>query len=223
MGFSSEQKIILKIGWFSSWIAVVVFVLYAITLLAGGVIYGLPVEPFFIIAEILTILGAIVLVLLMGCIHYRMSGHRRLFTFLGTGWMFVMAGITIMVHMAELTVARQLNTSVRTAFASVYDFEWPSLLYGIEFVAWHIGFGLSVLFASFAFKKVGKENRIRMGLRWVGIFCLAGLIGPATGNLYWRLVGVFGYAILFPVVCIPIAGIFRKEWLAVDHENTIQS
>jgi len=189
---------------------VVICIVYAATLLAGGVVHGLPREPYFALAEILTMMSSAVLVMLMAAIHVRTPTPYKIFSLLGLGWMFVLAGITMTVHFAELTVGRQLHGEARAAFARLFDFEWPSLLYAVEFVAWHIGFGLSTLFAAFAFQGSRQERMVRAGLITTGMLCLAGLAGPAVGNLNWRLTGVFGYTVVFPVVCIGIARLFKN-------------
>lgn len=51
---------------------------------------------------------------------------------------------------------------------------------------------------------------VRAGLITTGMLCLAGLAGPAVGNLNWRLTGVFGYTVVFPVGCIGIARLFKN-------------
>jgi hypothetical protein len=203
------DKHILKIGMWSAWIIVPMWVLYAAVLFAGGVVKGLPREPYFALAEILTIISALVLVILMSAIHLCTARPFRIFSLLGLGWMFITAGITVTVHFAELTVGRQLDASTRNTFAPIFDFKWPALLWGIELGAWHLGFGLSVLFAAFAFQGNGREKAARIGLITTGLLCLFGLIGPVVGDLTWRLIGVFGYGVVFPIVGVLIARVFR--------------
>jgi hypothetical protein len=201
---------ILNIGRLSTWTIVVINIIYATTLFAGGVVSGLPKEPFFAMAEIITIISSVILCILMAAIHLCTSKPFKIFSLLALGWMFITAGITVTVHMAELTVFRQFDPETKNQFERLFVFEWPSLLYGIEFVAWHIGFGLSLLFAAFAFQGNGKEKVVRIGLITVGLLCLIGLIGPAIGNLVWRLIGVFGYGIVFPIICAIMAQVFKN-------------
>jgi hypothetical protein len=201
---------VLKIGMLTAWITVAIFILYAAILFAGGVVKGLPREPYFALAEIFTIISALVLVILISAIHICTSVRFKIFSLIGLGWMFVTAGITFTVHFTELTVARQIDASTRATFAPIFDFEWPALLWGIELGAWHIGFGLSVLFIAFAFQGNGTEKSVRIGLIITGLLCLFGLIGPVTGDLIWRLIGVFGYGVVFPIVCVMIARVFKN-------------
>ena len=201
----------LLFGRFTAWSIVVICVIYAGILLAGGVVYGLPKEPYFAIAEVLTIISAIMLVILAASIHAWASTNVKIYSLLGLGWMFVMAGITITVHISELTVARQLDRTARVSLSQVFDFEWPSLLYGIEFVAWHVGLGLSAIFLALVFKRGKRELIVKSGLLFVGFLCLLGLVGPAVGNMNWRLIGVFGYVVVLPITCIVLVGVFNKS------------
>jgi hypothetical protein len=40
--------------------------------------------------------------------------------------------------------------------------------------------------------------------------CIAGLIGPALGNIDLRLIGEFGYWFVFPAACRLVAIVFWK-------------
>ena len=84
------------------------------------------------------------------------------------------------------------------------------MMFAIELVAWHLFFGLSMFFAAFAFKGVGKEKIVKQGLIITGILCIVGLIGPVIGDLKWRMMGIFGYGILFPIICVYIARVFKN-------------
>ena len=51
---------------------------------------------------------------------------------------------------------------------------------------------------------------MRTGLRVSGALCLAGLLGPALGDFIWRLPGVLGYGVVFPLLCLVIGYVFRR-------------
>jgi len=42
-----------------------------------------------------------------------------------------------------------------------------------------------------------------------GVLCVLGLLGPALANPSLRLIGVFGYGVVFPVACVLIGFVFR--------------
>ena len=88
------------IGRLSASATVVICIVYAATLLAGGVVHGLSREPYFALAELLTMISSVVLVMLMAAIHLRTPAPYKIFSLLGLGWMFVLAGITMTVHIA---------------------------------------------------------------------------------------------------------------------------
>ena len=62
---------------------------------------------------------------------------------------------------------------------------------------------LDDFFAAFVF--TGRRYRgIRWGLLASAALCLVGLVGPATGVLAWRGLGIVGYVVVFPVTCIAL-------------------
>jgi hypothetical protein len=95
-------------------------------------------------------------------------------------------------------------------FARLFGFEWPSLIYAVELLAWHLFLGLSLVFVSFAFVGRGRQAAVRIGLTASGLLCLAGLIGPVVGDLNWRFIGVLGYGVVFPIVCFMIGLLFKN-------------
>ena len=99
--------------------------------------------------------------------------------------MLAAAALTVTVHVVELTVARRVGPGMIPGFRYLFGFQWPSLLYGIDIVAWDIFFGLSLLFAVPVFR-ASRNLAAGNGLLLSGVLCLAGIIGPAVGNLAWR-------------------------------------
>lgn len=101
----------------------------------------------------------------------------------------------------------------------MFGFEWPSLLMAIEFLAWHLFFGLALPFAAFGFRGGGKVAVVRIGLVASGVLRLAGLLGPAVGDLIWRLPGAVAYGVVFPLVCLMIGIVFKKRrrrWVKIN-------
>jgi hypothetical protein len=43
------------------------------------------------------------------------------------------------------------------------------------------------------------------------VLCFAGVIGPVSGHMRLQLIGILGYAVVFPVVCFVLAKLFRRE------------
>jgi hypothetical protein len=199
----------LRLGMWTAWTLFALYLAYETSLFAGGVVQGVPKDPFLAIAEVFDIVGALLQVILIATIHECAPRRTKSQTLLALGWMLVMAGLTISVHFVMLTVGRQIDAATFTGYTRVFGWEWPSLLYAVELAAWHLFFGLSLLFAASAFRGRGRQALVRVGLRVTGVLCIVGLVGPAVGNLNWRMIGVFGYGVVFPLVCIPIALVFR--------------
>jgi hypothetical protein len=200
---------VLRFGMWMAWSVSALYVVYIATLFAGGVASGVPREPYLSVAEVLTTVGAVLQVALFAAIHECTRPGRRIFSLTALGWMFAMATLTMAAHVAQLTVARRIDLTAIPDMSYVYGWEWPSLLYAIELTAWHLLFGLSLLFAAPVFAGRGRPATVGLGLYLAGALCLIGLIGPAVGNLGWRFIGVVGYGVVFPAVCVVLALVFR--------------
>ena len=189
----------------SAWFVVAISVAYAAIMVAGFGSLGnltdpLP-DPYLAVAELLILLMAPVMVVLMAAVHACAPVHLRMFSMIAFGWMLVAACLTMTVHVVELVVARRVDPGAVPGFARLFDFAWPSMLYAVDVVAWDLMLGLSLLFAAFVF--TGRRYRgVRWGLLASAALCLVGLVGPATGVLAWRGIGIFGYVVAFPVTCV---------------------
>jgi hypothetical protein len=127
--------------------------------------------------------------------------------------MLVVAALTMTVHFVELVVARRIQPATVPGFARIFGFQWPSMQYAVDVAAWDLFLGVSLLFAAAVF--AGRRHRAaRIGLLASGALCLAGLIGPATDQLGWRGIGIFGYAVVFPITCLAISRAFRRTPLS---------
>jgi hypothetical protein len=199
----------LRLGMWIAWAIFALYIAYEASLFAGGVARGVPVDPYLAIAEVLDIVGALLQVILIAIIHECAPRRAKSLTRIALGWMLVMTGLTVSVHFVMLTVGRQIDVATFPGYARVFGWEWPSLLYAVELAAWHLFFGLSLLFAAPAFPGRGRQVLVRFGLLVTGVLCIIGVVGPAIGDLNWRMIGVFGYGVVFPLVCIAIALVFK--------------
>ncbi len=142
------------------------------------------------------------------------DANARLSALMALVWMSVMAALTVTVHFVQLTVGRQIDPAAMSDYRFIFGWTWPSLLYAVELVAWHLFFGLALLFAAPAFRGGGAAAAARAGLLAAGALCLVGLIGPALGNLNWRMIGVAGYGLVFPLSCVAVGLVFRRATAA---------
>ena len=213
-GTPSERTI----GRWSARALLVLTVVYIADFVVGFAALGnlhdpLP-DPYLGIGEVLILVMAPIMVALMLAIHACAPNRAKSFTLVALGWMLAAAAFTTTVHVVELSVARHVDPASFPGYARIFDFEWPSLLYAVDIVAWDVFFGLALLFAVPAFRR-RSDTAARLGLIASGSLCLLGLIGPLTNAIGLRAIGIFGYTLVFAATCVPLARAFRSD---VDDE-----
>jgi hypothetical protein len=186
-------------------------VAYVVTFVVGFGAMGTlskPLEdPYLAIAEILIVVLAPILVLLMVVVHESAPERARIYSATAVCWMLLAAGFTMTVHLAELMAVRRITPSSFQGFHDFFGWHWPSVFYSIDIVAWDVFFGLAMLFAAPVFH-VSRHFAARNGLIIAGALSLVGIVGPATNHIGWRELGIFGYAIVFPVTCLALSRAF---------------
>lgn len=184
---------------------VVLGVAYVVVLAVGFLRHGLaePItDPILAVMELLTFASALPLLAVFVAVYAHADRGRRVWGVLALcfGAMFALA--TMAVHFVELTVGRQTGS---------HGLVWPSTTYAIELLAWDFCLGVALVLAAASIRADHSSRRVRHGLRITGIFCIGGLVGPAVGNMRLQLLGVFGYAVLLPVVAWMLMRWFRAE------------
>jgi hypothetical protein len=204
------------IGMWSARVLCAIGVAYAVTMVVGFAAMGnlsKPLEdPYLAIMEVLILVMAPVLVLLAVVIYACAPEGTRTYSMTALGWMLLVAGFTMTVHLVQLTVVRRIDPSAIHGFQYLFNWHWPSVLYGVDIVAWDIFFGLALLFAAPVFHAAG-QVAVRNGLLIAGVMCLVGIIGPAVNHIALRQIGIIGYAIVWPIVCVPLSKAFRQGGL----------
>jgi hypothetical protein len=190
---------------------------YALTMVIGfsslGNLHDPLPDPYLAVAEVVILLMAPLMVTLMIAVHACAPVRLRAFSLTALGWMLILAGVTMTVHFVELTFVRRINPAEVPGFDRLLDFQWPSLLYAADIAAWDLFLGLSLLFAAPVF--TGARYRwARRGLLTSGALCLLGLVGPVFNALTWRGIGIFGYAVVFPVTCLALSRAFTSTGMA---------
>jgi len=162
-------------------------------------------DPWFTLMEILILLMAPLFPVLWAAIHVQAPPAARAFTLAGLMFVSLAVALTSSVHVLVLA----LGQGPGDAGSEWLDFRWPSAAYAVDLLAWDVFFGLATLLAAPAFGGDGLDARIRALLIASGALSLAGLLGPLTGDMNLRLLGVAGYAVVFPVAAGLIAIRFR--------------
>jgi hypothetical protein len=132
---------------------------------------------------------------------------------------------TTSVHFVGLTVGSRLEATGLSWVPLVVSFEWPSIVYALDILAWDWFFALSVLFAVPVFRGGSRLVRWVWTLLLVsGMLSLAGLIGVPLADMQVRNIGVIGYAVVAPVAFLLIGIVFgRPRPLQEDTERSRDS
>lgn len=83
---------------------------------------GVPKDPFWGIAEIITNVGAVILVILMAVIHDFARPRGKILTLTTLGWTLVWTGPTGTVYFLQLTVARRIYVQAIPGLARLFGF-----------------------------------------------------------------------------------------------------
>ena len=202
------------LGIFSAAATVVLLVAYAVTLVVGLASLESPQQPIgdpmFTILEVLIILTMPAMVALMVAVHAWAPTRTKTLTLTSIVFMGLLAGVTCIVHFCILTLSRQPEFAGRSWEPLVLSFEWPSVAYALDILAWDIFFALSMLFAAPAFSGSRLAAWIRVLMIASGVLSLAGLSGVVAGDMQLRNIGIVGYVEVFLVVAALLAVLFYR-------------
>lgn len=180
--------------------------LYVITLTLGLLSLNSPTDPignpYVSIMEIIILLMAPMLIILTVSIYLKNQNENRFTNLLAVVFMIIACCITSSVHIVVLSISNHAGANAYPWFEQLFAWKWPSVVYALDILAWDLFFGLSILCL---IPNYYKKNRIiSMLLFWSGILSIFGLVGPVISNMQFRLIGVFGYAVVFPIACLAI-------------------
>jgi len=167
-------------------------------------------DPMFTILEVLIIGMMPAMVALMVAVHAWAPMHAKAFSLTSVVFMGVLAAVTCTVHFCILTLSRQPEFAGHSWGALVFSFEWPSVAYALDILAWDIFFALSMLFAAPVFSGSRLAAWIRVLMIASGVLSLAGLSGVVSGNMHLRNIGIVGYVGVFLVVAALLAVLFYR-------------
>jgi hypothetical protein len=191
-------------GIVSAATVLVVGIVYAIVLGLGFAALASPDEPignpYFTMLEILILLLAPAMVALMAAVHAWAPPQSRALSLVALSFTAMLATITCGVHFSILTLSGQPGFTGHAPAAALLAFQWPSLVYALDILAWDVFFALAMLFAAFVFAGGGINRAIRIGMAVSGVLAFAGLAGLAMGDMTLRDIGIAGYLGAFLVV-----------------------
>jgi hypothetical protein len=211
-GFTNQYR---TLGILSAWTVSSLLVLYIIALSLGLLSLESPqdpiADPYSSILEILILLVAPLLVILMASVHAYASSEDKAFSLSALIFMILLAGITSAVHFVVLTVSRQIEAAGLSGASFLFSYEWPSVIYTLDILAWDWFFSLSMLFAAVVFKIGRLEKTLRTIMIISGVLSLAGLIGVPLANVNVRNIGIVGYTVVALVAFVLMGIVFWRN------------
>ena len=203
-----------SLGIFSATVTVILVVAYTVTLAVGLLSLESPQkpidDPMFTILEVLIIVMMPAMVALMVAVHAWAPMNAKALSLTSLVFMGLLAGVTSVVHFCVLTLSRQPEFAGQSWLPLVLSFNWPSVAYALEILAWDVFFALSMLFAALVFHGSRLAAWIRVLMIASGVLSLAGLSGVVAGDMQLRNIGIVGYDGVFLVVAALLAVLFYR-------------
>ena len=189
-------------------------VVYAIPLIAG--IRSLPSpdtpigDPWFSMMEILIIVTMPMMIGLMVAVHAWASPDTKVFSGLAIVFIALLSGLTCSVHFVILAVTHQTEFAGQPWLPQLISFEWLSVTYALDVLAWDFFFALAVLSVAPVFSGSRLARSIRLLMIISGVLALGGLSGVFLNDSRFRSMGILGYAGVFPVAAVLLAILFYR-------------
>jgi hypothetical protein len=203
-----------RLGIFSATATFILIFAYAVTLVMGLMSLESPQEPIgnpmFTILEVLIIIMMPAMVALMVAVHAWAPMHAKTLSLTSVVFMGLLAGLTCSVHFVILTLSRQPKFTEQSWLPLVLSFNWPSVVYALDILAWDVFFALSMLFAAPVFRGSRLAAWIRALMIASGVLALAGLSGVVVGHMQLRNIGIVGYVGVFLAVAALLAVLFFR-------------
>ena len=179
-------------------------VAYIVALAAGFARHGFrePItDPELAVMANLTLLSALALLIVVAFIHDVAPPDRKIYGLIAVAFATLFTGITCAVHFLELSAGRQLGNA---------GIVWPSRSYAAELLAWDVFLGFALLAGAASLAITGVERTVSRLAAACGGLCVIGIVGPIVGSMRLQLIGVFGYAVLLPILALRLMRTFGK-------------
>jgi uncharacterized membrane protein len=188
----------------------ILLVAYAITTVLGFASLESPddpmEDPYFSLMEVLILVMMPLMMSSMVAFHDHASPALQLFSLSSLAFMAITAGITSCVHFVVLTVSRPISQELQDT-QYLFSYEWPSVVYALDILAWDWFFALSMILGAFGVAwGTRMEKALRILMLISGILSLIGLIALPLDNMQVRYIGIVGYAI-FSIGVFALMGI----------------
>jgi hypothetical protein len=165
-------------------------------------------QPWFTLMELLIIAICPPLVTLTVALHAWVPREHKAVALASVAFMSMCATVTCTVHFSILTLSKQPTFAGEQWVRLVFSFQWPSVAYALDILAWDVFFPLGALMAAAALPANALTQTVRVLLFASGAFAFAGLAGAPLANMQVRNLGIIGYAVLFPIAAALLAKLF---------------
>ncbi|OCC23267.1 hypothetical protein MB02_11510 [Croceicoccus estronivorus] len=184
----------------AGWAVLIVQALYVLVLLMG--LSQLPdldspiADPWFAGMEVLIVLLAPAVILFFAAVPGLVLRQNRAWAWLACAAASLCLMLSAGLHLVLLTLGRTEGAGVWSAQGA---FVWPSLPYLVDIIAWDSVFPLAPAALALALRGMRLPPVVAL-LLWLSAgLSLAGLLGPITGQMPLRNLGIVGYALCFPM------------------------
>ncbi|MBK6594126.1 MAG: hypothetical protein IPG23_16210 [Burkholderiales bacterium] len=205
----------IRMGIISGIAVAILSILYAIVLSIGLLTLpspDLPIRnPWFTVMEVLILLIAPAMVVFTVGLHSWALADRKSLSLLSVTFMSMCAIVTCCVHFAVLTLSRELIFTEGTWSRLVFDFQWPSVVYAMDILAWDIFFPLAALSAAGAVHGAGLAGVARNLLLASAALAFIGLAGVPVASMNIRNIGIIGYVVLFPIATVMLSIVLKRD------------
>lgn len=161
---------------------------------------GAPIsDPYFTAMEVLILLLMPPMIVLAATAHATCVAERKAFSLAALAFVSVLTGVTTSVHASTLVLSRD---PAFDGMSHIFSFEWPSVVYVLDVLAWDYFFALFAASLAFSFGRTGREGWARRTLLVSALLAFAGLWGAATGDMRIRNIGIIGYVPVFTIAVV---------------------
>ncbi len=165
-------------------------------------------DPWLMLMEVLILVLMPVLMLFVVAIHECADATGKAPGLCGVAFVSATAVITMSVHFILLTVGRASAMSSSPWWQVAFSFEWPSVVYALDILAWDVYFPLGMAFAAFAVDGTPTAPRLKFWMLVSGAIAFVGLAGVVTSDMMIRDIGILGYTLFL----LPVTYLARRHF-----------
>lgn len=171
-------------------------------------------NPWFTLMEVLILAIAPTMVAFTVALHQWVPRERQGLTLSAVIFMAMCAVVTCTVHFAILTLSRLPMFADPDIARAVFAFQWPSVAYALDILAWDFFFPTAALLAGASLGAEGESVA-----RWLfvtsGLLAFVGLAGVPLADMQLRNIGILGYVLVFPLAAVVMAMRFSRGTSAI--------